>query len=117
MNNKGKLGEIAAANYLRKKKYVIEAVNYTSRFGEIDIIARNKKYICFVEVKTRDKSLPIASAAEFVDENKQRKIGLVASQYLVNFPTKLQPRFDVIEVLSEKGKIISVKHLENAFTM
>ncbi len=54
MNSKGKLWEIEAANYLRKKKYKLLEANYTTRFGEIDLIVYNKKYICFVEVKQRD---------------------------------------------------------------
>ena len=40
MNNKGKLWEIEAANYLRKHKYKLVDVNYTTRFGEIDLIAK-----------------------------------------------------------------------------
>ena len=54
MNNKGKLWEIEAANYLRKHKYKLVDVNYTTRFGEIDLIVQNKKYLCFVEVKQRN---------------------------------------------------------------
>ena len=42
MNNKGKLWEIEAANYLRKHKYKLVDVNYTTRFGEIDLIVQNK---------------------------------------------------------------------------
>ena len=54
MNNNGKLWEIEAANYLRKHKYELVDVNYTTRFGEIDLIVQNKKYLCFVEVKQRN---------------------------------------------------------------
>ena len=49
----GKTGERLAADYLRKKGYSILAVNFRCRFGEIDVIAQNRKYIAFVEVKTR----------------------------------------------------------------
>lgn len=42
MNNNGKLWEIEAANYLRKHKYKLVDVNYTTRFGEIDLIVQNK---------------------------------------------------------------------------
>ena len=42
MNNMGKLWEIEAANYLRKHKYKLVDVNYTTRFGEIDLIVQNK---------------------------------------------------------------------------
>lgn len=116
MNNLGKIGEIAAANYLRKKHYKLVDVNFHSRFGEIDLIASNKKYIVFVEVKMRNEN-SIALPREFVDENKQRKIATTAEVFLQNFKTTLQPRFDVIEVYTEKDKIKMIKHLENAFQL
>ena len=116
MNNKGKLWEIEAANYLRKKKYKLLESNYTTRFGEIDLIVYNKKYLCFVEVKQRN-SASIAKAREFVDFNKQRKIILSAQLYLSLNKTDLQPRFDVIEIYTDNNKIISIKHLENAFDL
>lgn len=47
MNNLGKLAEIKVAALLRKKKYTILDFNYTSRFGEIDVIAENDRYIIF----------------------------------------------------------------------
>lgn len=114
MNNKGKLWEIEAANYLRKKKYRLLCANYHSRFGEIDLIVSNRKYICFVEVKQRNVD-SIAQPREFVTEQKQKKIISTAQIYLSQNPTNLQPRFDVIEMITKDNKIISVKHLENAF--
>lgn len=114
MNNKGKLWEIAAADYLRKKKYKLLCANYHTRFGEIDLIVKNKKYICFVEVKQRGES-SIAAPREFVDYSKQKKIKSSAMLYLSANKTDLQPRFDVIEIYTKDNQIISVKHLENAF--
>lgn len=114
MNNKGKLWEIEAANYLRKKKYKLLCANYHSRFGEIDLIVCNKKYICFVEVKQRNAD-SIAQPREFVTAQKQKRIISTAQLYLSQNPTNLQPRFDVIEIITKDNKIISVKHLENAF--
>lgn len=116
MNNLGKLAEIKVAALLRKKNYTILDFNYTSRFGEIDVIAQNDKFIIFGEVKMRNKNA-IALPREFVDENKQTKIAATAQLYLAQNPTNLQPRFDVFEVISSNGKIKSVKHLENAFTL
>ncbi len=114
MNNKGKLWEIEAANYLRKKRYKLICANYSTRFGEIDLIVKNRKYICFVEVKQRDIG-SIASPKEFVTVSKQQKIISSAKLYLSANKTDLQPRFDVIEIYTEDNKINSVKHLENAF--
>lgn len=116
MNSKGKLWEIEAANYLRKKRYKLIDVNYTSRFGEIDLIVQNKKYICFVEVKQRDERSP-ATPAEFVTKSKQNKIIACAKLYLANNGTDLQPRFDIVEIYTKDNKIKSIKHLENAFDL
>ena len=49
----GRWGEGVAAEYLRRKRYTITAANYRCRFGEIDLIAENRKYLIFVEVKLR----------------------------------------------------------------
>ena len=117
MNNLGKLAELKSVIYLRNKKYDIVDFNYSCRFGEIDIIAKYRKYIVFAEVKMRNEA-SIASPREFVDLSKQKKIIACAKQYLVNNPTKLQPRFDVIEVIcSDDNEIKSIKHLENAFSL
>lgn len=114
MNNNGKLWEIEAANYLRKKKYKLICANYNTRFGEIDLIVKNKKYICFVEVKQRDIS-SLAQPKEFVTSSKQQRIISSAELYLSTNKTDLQPRFDVIEIYTKNNKINSIKHLENAF--
>lgn len=114
MNSSGKIWEIEAAKYLRKKKYKLIDFNFTSRFGEIDLIVKNKKYICFVEVKQRDES-SIALPREFVDEIKQRKIMKTVEYYLAYHQTDLQPRFDVVEIYTKNNKIKLIKHLENAY--
>lgn len=116
MNSLGKLAEMKACEYLEKKKYTLVDFNYSCRFGEIDLIVKNKKYICFVEVKMRNES-SIASPMEFVDERKQQKLAASANMYLSTHNTKLQPRFDVVEVFCENNKIKSIKHLENAFQL
>ncbi len=116
MNSLGKLAEIKACEYLKKKKYKLLDVNYTSRFGEIDLIMQKKNFICFIEVKMRNEK-SIASPAEFVDFNKQKKIITTAQIYLANNNINLQPRFDVVEVYTENNNIKSIKHLENAFEL
>ena len=116
MNNLGKLAEIKAANYLRNKKYELIDVNYTTRFGEIDLIVKNKKYLVFVEVKMRNQN-SLAEPREFVDEQKQSKLIMSAKMFMSQTSIKLQPRFDIIEVFCENDKIKSIKHLENAFTL
>lgn len=116
-NLTGAWGEALAAEYLRKKRYTLVAANYHSRFGEIDLIVSDRKYLVFVEVKLR-KSAQFAQAREFVDQRKQNRIRTTASLYLSMNPTQLQPRFDVIEIYAPEGTLTRnpvINHLEDAF--
>ena len=113
----GAWGEAVAAEYLRKKRYEIVAAGYRCRFGEIDLIVKDRKYLVFVEVKLR-KSSEFARAMEHVDQRKQDKIRITASFYLAENPTNLPCRFDVIEIYAPEGtKTIrpEIYHLEEAF--
>ena len=116
-NLSGAWGEALAARYLTKKRYKLVATNYRSRFGEIDLIMENRKFLVFVEVKLR-KSDAFASAHEFVDRRKQDRIRTTAEYYLSQYPTKLQPRFDVIEIYAPNGTETlhpEIHHMEDAF--
>ena len=116
-NLAGAWGEAAAAEYLRKKRYEIVAAGYRCRFGEIDLIVKDRKFLVFVEVKLR-KSAEFAKALEFVDRRKQDKLRITASMYLSQNPTTLQPRFDVIEIYAPEGpqtRKPQIYHLEDAF--
>ena len=113
----GAWGEAVAAEYLRKKHYKIVASGYHSRFGEIDLIAQNRKNLIFVEVKLR-KSARFALAREYVDVRKQDKLRVTASIYLSQNPTNLQPRFDIIEIYAPDGTGTAapeIYHMEDAF--
>lgn len=113
----GAWGEALAAEYLRKKRYRLVATGYRCRYGEIDLIVQNRRYLVFVEVKLR-RSDRFAEAREFVDIHKQERLRSTASLYLDGFPTELQPRFDVIEVYAPDGtatKRPTIIHLEDAF--
>ena len=113
----GAWGEALAAEYLRKKRYQILEANFRTRIGEIDLIASNRQYLVFVEVKLR-KNADFAMAREFVDYRKQGKIRSTAQLYLAYHPTRLQPRFDVIEIYAPEGmetKSLVINHLEDAF--
>ena len=113
----GAWGEAIAAKYLQKKRYKLVACGYRCRFGEIDLIVKNRKFLVFVEVKLR-KTADFAAAREFVDGNKQDRLRATASMYLSQNPTKLQPRFDVIEIYAPEGALTKdpvITHLEDAF--
>ena len=93
------------------------ATNYRSRFGEIDLIVADRRYLVFVEVKLR-KSDTFASAFEHVDRRKQDRIRTTAAIYLSEYPTDLQPRFDVVEIYAPEGtqtKRPQINHMEDAF--
>ena len=112
----GNFGEERAARYLRLHGYTILERNYRCRQGEIDIIARRRPYLVFVEVKLR-KNADYGAAMEFVTEAKQQRLRLTAAQWLSQHETELQPRFDVVEVYAPQGEKgpVRVRHLENAF--
>ena len=113
----GAWGETLAAEYLQKKRYKLIATGYRCRFGEIDLIVSNRKYLVFVEVKLR-KSDAFAQAHEYVDLRKQERLRTTAALYLSQNPTRLQPRFDVIEIYAPEGlgsKSPKIHHMEDAF--
>jgi putative endonuclease len=113
----GAWGEAIAAEYLRKKRYSLVAAGYHCRFGEIDLIVQNKKFLVFVEVKLR-KNADFAQARDYVGRYKQDRIRMTASMYLSQNETNLQPRFDVIEIYAPQGMETpkpEIIHLEDAF--
>lgn len=119
MNTKlqGSWGEALALDYLKRKKYIPVAMGYRSRWGEIDLIVKDARFLVFVEVKVR-KNDRFASAREFVDSNKQERLRKTAEIWLTQHETALQPRFDVIEIYAPFGTdTVNPKtiHLENAF--
>ena len=113
----GRWGEDLAARYLQGKGCEILAAGWRCRFGEIDLIARDEAFLCFVEVKLR-KDAAFAQAREFVDRRKQEKLRAAAQLYLEEHPTGLQPRFDVAEVYAPQGTQTArpeIVYWENAF--
>lgn len=117
----GRFGENAACEFLKEHKFKILEQNFFASHNEIDIIAENKQYIVFVEVKTRSCSkisdLNYGSPAMAVTYSKQKRTLLAAQAYLNEHPTKKTPRLDVIEVYLDKNdnSIININHIEDAF--
>ena len=106
----GTEGEQAARNYLTGKGVKILEMNYRRPTGEIDIIARHKKRLLFIEVKRRT-SLRFGRPAEAVDAAKRLHILRTARLYLQENGLEDAPvRFDIIEVLPD-----GINHIENAF--
>lgn len=106
----GAVGEDKATKFLKKQRYKILERNHKNLLGEIDIIAKHKNCLVFVEVKTRS-SLAYSYPAYAVNKKKQHKIKKTATLYLKNNNLlNSNFRFDVIEVLDE-----DINHITNAF--
>ena len=109
------MGEAIALEYLKNKGYSAVTRGWRSRFGEIDLIVRDREYLVFVEVKLR-KNANFAQAREYVGKTKQGKIRATAGLWLAYHSTKLQPRFDVVEIyLPDADATPEIIHIENAF--
>ncbi|MBF0523069.1 MAG: YraN family protein [Candidatus Omnitrophica bacterium] len=112
----GRIGEDAAEAALKRDGYKILAKNFRCPFGEVDIIARDKKAICFIEVKAR-RSDHCGSPAEAVSRAKQEKIIKTAFFYLNKYKLdNYEVRFDVVSVrLKAAGIFQEVEIIKNAF--
>ena len=111
----GDRGEAEVACYLRKKGYTLLASQWRCRFGELDLVARDKRgTVCFVEVKLRSAG-SIGLPREFVDARKQERLRTAAAAYLSTHDIDAPARFDVAEVYAENDGVLRVEYLENAF--
>ena len=94
---------------------MIRKRNYRIRGGEIDIIAQKDEILAFVEVKSRRQSegFPL----EYLSPQQQLRIVKASLQYCAaeNPDWALQPRYDAAAVVTERGQIVSIEYVENAF--
>ncbi len=112
----GKQGENIAIRFLKKSGYKILVTNYRNRLGEIDIIAREKNVIVFVEVKTRHTN-QFGSPKEAVTPNKQKHLSKAALTYLKETnQMQAQARFDVVAIQVSASKP-SIELIKNAFEL
>ncbi|MBU3189239.1 YraN family protein [Clostridium bowmanii] len=114
----GALGEQISKNYLKNLGYKILEVNFKCKCGEIDIIALENGYICFIEVKTR-YGTKFGIPAESVVFSKQKKIYKTAQVYILyKNITNFNFRFDVMEVtLNGDNNDFLVNHIQDAFQL
>lgn len=99
----GKHGEKLAERELERRGYAILARRYRTRYGEIDLVARNGETIVFVEVKAR-RTNEFGTAAEAVTPWKQRRLAAMATDYLArNRLTNHPCRFDVVAIDGPPG--------------
>ena len=116
MKGIGLLGEQYAADLLTLRGYRVVTRNYRAACGEIDLIAEQADIVAFVEVKTRGPR-PLGRPAEAVTISKQRRIIQTAMHYLMEYPTDRQPRFDVIEIMTQQGCVTAYRHWKGAFEL
>ncbi len=112
----GRSGEDAAVRHLQKQGYRILARNFRKAFAEVDIIARHRETLVFVEVKTRS-SLRYGAPVEAVHPGKQRRLSKIALDYMMQEGLDGQSaRFDVVSVLLDsQGAVEHIEVVENAF--
>ncbi len=113
----GDIGEKLARDFLKKKGYKIIGSNFRSREGEIDIIARKKDYLVFVEVRTK-ASTGFGSPEESVTFAKKEKLISSALTYMSehrDLPESWRIDFIAVE-LDSNGKACRIELIENAIT-
>jgi len=112
----GKKGEEVALRFLKKKGYRIIEKNYVCKLGEMDIIAKEKDTLVFVEVKTRTTT-EFGPPQLAVNSSKQRQLSKVALNYLKEKQLEeVRARFDVVAILlGQKGEQIEL--IRDAFEL
>ena len=113
----GKQSETLAVKHLKKNGFKILEKNYRTKLGEIDIIARDKDTIVFVEVKSR-KSDRYGTPKHAITRSKKRKISMVALYYLKTLDEKnTRARFDVVAIHSGEDRSPKIEMIKNAFEL
>lgn len=107
----GTTKESMAAKYLEENGMSVLEKNFRCRYGEIDIIANDGRYLVFTEVKYRS-SVSNGYPQEAVTKKKQRTIAFVANYYIMQKHLEMDTpiRFDVIAILGDE-----ITHIKNAF--
>lgn len=115
----GRAGEQLAAEHLCRLGYEIVERNYSTRWGELDIVARRDATLMFCEVKSRRAGGRAGGALEAVGRDKQQRVRKMASSWLISRrdrPYAEVIRFDAIGVTFDgSGRLLSLEHLEGAF--
>ena len=112
----GRRGEKLAARLLRDLGLEVLVRNYRGPHGEIDIVARDKGVLCFVEVKTRHRAIH-SRPADAVGRAKRRNLVRTAHRYLreIGRPDVLY-RHDIVEIVLEGRRVRDARYWRRAFT-
>ncbi len=112
-NDLGKKGEDEAVRYLLSEGYRIVFRNWKMYGYEIDIIAENKEYYVFVEVKTRTSDM-FGNPEDFVDKRRMKRMVNAADLYLNEYEIDKPARFDIIGIIWD-GLRLELEHIDDAF--
>ncbi len=112
-NDFGKLGEELAVDYLTGKGYKILERNWHNIHKEIDIIAKDGKFLVVVEVKTRQTD-EYGDPDIAVTKKKQRMLIAAANAYIFKNQLDVETRFDIISIVFKDGEPV-IEHVEDAF--
>lgn len=119
MNRKsvGRSGEETAERFLKNLSYKLLDRNFNTRWGELDMVARDRDVIVFVEVKARTET-DFARPEESVTSKKQVRLRKAAQLWLAEHYKRDVPvcRFDVVSVTFDRDGNETVEHFKNAFT-
>ena len=111
---RGNRAEKMALRFLKRQGLNLIERNYHCRFGEIDIVMRDKEYLVFVEVRYRNSN-EFGGAIASVDNKKQAKLRRSAEHYLIKYKKTDEPcRFDILCVNGDLDKA-SFHWIDNAF--
>ncbi len=109
----GKIGENLAKEYLEKKGYNIIEQNYRTKFAEIDLVAKNKEELVFVEVRTKRGEM-FGTPEETINKRKLRKLWLNARGYTNQIKWTGPSRIDAVcVVLKPDSTLERIAHYEN----
>jgi len=118
MDNKtlGKIGEDIAVKFLKRKGYRILHRNWRCVFGEIDIVAEEKKFLVFAEIKTRS-SLDFGPGYLAVNSSKQTKLIKLAYAFLKRYAITDRPcRIDIVSIdMDKKSNKVTIELIKDAF--
>jgi putative endonuclease len=113
----GSVGERLAAEHLERRGFTILARNHHTRWGELDLVARDERRLVFCEVKTR--RLGSSGPFDGLREAQRRRVRRMAAAWLAEQrepPRGRELRFDAIGVtIDATGRLVALEHLENAF--
>lgn len=113
-NDKGRWGELKAAEYLERRGFRIVERNWRDGHRDLDIVAIDADNLVIVEVKTRGSGA-LVSPEQAVDRRKIRNLSLAAAKYVRAHDVEMPLRFDIVTVTGASDDDCEIEHIEDAF--